>query len=91
MKLRATGTDFQQEIWRQISRIPFGQTITYSELARRAGRPDAVRAAGTATGKNPHAVIVPCHRVIGKNGARGGYAGGMERKSRLLALEEVAR
>ena len=81
------GTDFQNEIWRQIARIPFGETITYSELAERAGAPIAVRAVGTATGQNPLSIIVPCHRVIGKNGSMTGYAGGLDRKRRLLESE----
>src|SRR5215469_1702075 len=81
------GTDFQNEIWKQIARIPFGATITYSELAQRAGAPAAVRAAGTATGKNPLGIIIPCHRVVGKNGAMGGYAGGLDRKKCLLKIE----
>lgn len=85
--VRWHGTDFQQSVWREIARIPHGQTITYSELARRAGKPDAIRAAGTATGRNPIGIIIPCHRVVGKNGSFGGYAGGLERKRRLLDLD----
>lgn len=81
------GTDFQKEIWKQIARIPFGATITYSELAQRAGAPAAIRAAGTATGRNPLSIIVPCHRVVGKNGGMGGYAGGLDRKKSLLGIE----
>jgi methylated-DNA-[protein]-cysteine S-methyltransferase len=85
--LGCAGTDFQKEVWRQITLIPYGQTITYTELARRAGAPAAVRAAGTATGQNPVSIIVPCHRVVGKNGSLRGYAGGLDRKRRLLAME----
>jgi methylated-DNA-[protein]-cysteine S-methyltransferase len=85
--LHFAGTDFQHEIWRQIALIPFGETITYTELARRAGAPDAVRAAGAATGKNPLGIIVPCHRVAGKNGALTGFAGGLDRKKSLLQVE----
>jgi methylated-DNA-[protein]-cysteine S-methyltransferase len=81
------GTDFQNEIWKQIARIPFGATITYSELAQRAGAPAAVRAAGTATGRNPLSIVVPCHRVVGKNGGMGGYAGGLDWKKNLLKIE----
>ena len=81
------GTDFQQAVWRQIAVIPFGETISYTELARRAGKPDALRAAGTATGRNPISIIVPCHRVIGKGGGMGGYAGGLDRKKVLLKAE----
>ncbi|HEX3717626.1 MAG TPA: methylated-DNA--[protein]-cysteine S-methyltransferase [Verrucomicrobiae bacterium] len=81
------GTDFQNEIWRQIALIPFGETITYTDLAQRAGNPNAVRAAGTATGSNRLGIIIPCHRVVGKNNALGGYAGGLDRKTHLLHLE----
>lgn len=81
------GTDFQNEVWRQIALIPFGKTISYTELARRAGVPKALRAAGTATGRNPLGIIIPCHRVVGKNGGMGGYAGGLDRKRSLLTVE----
>jgi methylated-DNA-[protein]-cysteine S-methyltransferase len=86
--LHFAGTDFQMRVWRQIALIPFGQTITYSDLAERVGTPNATRAAGTATGRNPLGIIIPCHRVVGKNGLLGGYAGGLERKRYLLALEQ---
>jgi methylated-DNA-[protein]-cysteine S-methyltransferase len=86
--LRFAGTGFQQRVWREIALIPFGQTITYSELASRAGAPDAIRAVGTATGRNPISIVVPCHRVIGKNGSLTGYAGGLERKRCLLSFEQ---
>jgi methylated-DNA-[protein]-cysteine S-methyltransferase len=85
--LGLVGTDFERKVWKEIANIPFGKTITYSELANRAGSPKAIRAAGTATGKNPLSIIVPCHRVLGKGNAIRGYAGGPERKRRLLALE----
>lgn len=88
--LQPEGTEFQQEIWRQIARIPFGETTTYSELARRAGAPDAVRAAGTATGSNPLAIVIPCHRIMGKDGALRGFAGGLDRKKYLLGVEAEA-
>jgi len=81
------GTPFQQRVWQEIARIPHGAVITYAELARRAGAPGSARAAGAATGRNPLCIIVPCHRVVGSRGALTGYAGGLERKSRLLALE----
>jgi len=87
--LHAEGTAFQRKVWQQLARIPFGQTITYGELARRVGRPDASRAAGAACGQNPHAIIVPCHRVVAKSGALQGFAGGLETKKRLLALEQA--
>jgi methylated-DNA-[protein]-cysteine S-methyltransferase len=85
----AHGTDFQKRVWVEIAKIPFGETITYSDLAKRAGRPKAIRAAGTATGRNPLSIIVPCHRVLGKHGAIGGYGGGLPRKRHLLKLENV--
>ena len=86
--LHFAGTDFQQRVWREIARIPFGQTITYSDLAERVGAPEAIRAAGTATGKNPLGIIIPCHRVVGKNGSLRGYAGGLKMKRHLLELEQ---
>lgn len=81
------GTDFQRRVWREIARIPYGETITYAELARRAGAPRSARAAGAATGRNPLSIIVPCHRVVGTHGTLTGYAGGLDRKARLLELE----
>jgi methylated-DNA-[protein]-cysteine S-methyltransferase len=85
--LHLGGTDFQRAIWQQIARIPFGESITYSELARRAGSPNAIRAAGAATGKNPLSIIVPCHRISGKDGKLHGFAGGLDRKKSLLEIE----
>jgi methylated-DNA-[protein]-cysteine S-methyltransferase len=85
--LAPEGTPFQQAVWKAISTVGFGQTITYGELARRAGFPDSVRAAGSATGRNPLTIIVPCHRIVGSNGSLTGYAGGLDRKRALLALE----
>ena len=81
------GTPFQRAVWRQIARVGFGKTITYGELARRAGCPGSGRAAGAATGRNPLSIIVPCHRIVGSNGSLTGYAGGLSRKKALLALE----
>ena len=81
------GTPFQQSVWKAISTVGFGKTITYSELARRAGYPGSARAAGAATGRNPISIIVPCHRIVGSNGGLTGYAGGLDRKRALLALE----
>ena len=89
--LRLAGTDFQQKVWREIARIPYGETIAYGELAERAGAPRAIRAAGTSTGRNPVAIIIPCHRVVGKNGGMGGFAGGLERKRFLLELDNPAK
>lgn len=85
------GTAFQQAVWTALTRIPAGQTITYSELARRAGRPAAVRAAGHANGGNPLSIVAPCHRVIGMDGSLTGYGGGVARKRWLLAHEGVRR
>ena len=85
--LRPIGTGFQEKIWGEIARVPYGKTITYSELAARAGASHAIRAAGTATGRNPISIIVPCHRVVGKKGDMCGFAGGLDRKRRLLELE----
>jgi methylated-DNA-[protein]-cysteine S-methyltransferase len=83
------GTPFQRAVWRALSAIPPGETVTYSELARRAERPAAIRAVGAANGANPLSLVAPCHRVIGMNGALTGYAGGVERKRWLLAHEGV--
>ena len=86
--LALSGTPFQLLVWNAIAAIPFGQTITYGELAQRIGRsPAEARAVGTATGQNPICWIVPCHRVVGKNGDLTGYAGGLARKSALLEFE----
>ena len=81
------GTAFQRDVWRALRAIPYGKTVSYGELARSIGRPRAVRAVGLANGRNPIAVIVPCHRVIGADGSLTGYAGGTARKQRLLELE----
>lgn len=81
------GTSYQHAIWNVISTVPYGETITYGELARRAGHPRDARAAGAATGQNPIGIIVPCHRIIGANGKLTGYAGGLDKKRALLALE----
>ena len=85
--LAPVGTPFQRAVWKAISTVGFGQTITYGELARRAGCPGSARAAGAATGRNPISIIVPCHRIVGSNGSLTGYAGGLDRKRALLALE----
>jgi AraC family transcriptional regulator of adaptative response/methylated-DNA-[protein]-cysteine methyltransferase len=82
-----TGTEFQKSVWRALREIPAGATVTYSELARRIGRPDSVRAVASACGANPIAVIVPCHRVIGKDGSLAGYAWGIDKKRMLLQRE----
>ena len=81
------GTPFQHEVWRALREIPYGTTMSYRELADRVGRPKASRAVGRANATNPIAIIVPCHRVIGSDGALTGYAYGVERKRELLAIE----
>jgi methylated-DNA-[protein]-cysteine S-methyltransferase len=85
--LAPEGTSFQRSVWDAISTVGFGETITYGELARRAGCLGSARAAGAATGRNPIGIVIPCHRIIGSNGSLTGYAGGLERKRALLALE----
>ena len=87
ISIRLQGANFQEKIWRQIARIPYGAITSYSDLAARAGAPQAIRAAGTATGRNPISIIIPCHRVLGKNGELCGFAGGLKSKRRLLKLE----
>jgi methylated-DNA-[protein]-cysteine S-methyltransferase len=87
LPLAAEGTPFQQRVWRALCDIPYGETISYGELARRIGQPKASRAVGLANGQNPIAIVVPCHRVIGANGSLTGYGGGLERKRWLLAHE----
>jgi methylated-DNA-[protein]-cysteine S-methyltransferase len=84
-----TGTEFQQRVWRELSKIPYGETICYEEQALRMGNVKAVRAVGLANGKNSLSIVVPCHRVIGKNGSLTGYAGGLWRKYWLLEHERV--
>ena len=85
--LAPMGTPFQREVWSALREIPFGATASYAEIATRIGRPRAVRAVGAANARNPIAIFVPCHRVIGADGSLTGYAGGLERKRALLALE----
>lgn len=84
------GTPYQQRVWAVIASIPFGTTISYRELAERAGASGAARAAGLATGQNPISILVPCHRVVGSDGSLTGYGGGIERKRALLAFESGA-
>jgi methylated-DNA-[protein]-cysteine S-methyltransferase len=88
VRMELDGTDFQREVWMELSRIPYGETISYGELARWVGRPSAPRAVGQANGRNPIPVIVPCHRVVASNGI-GGYGGGLKVKRQLLAVEGV--
>lgn len=89
--LHAPGTDFDRAVWAALREVPYGSTTTYGELARRIGRPTAVRALAAANGRNRLAILIPCHRVIGRDGQLVGYGGGMPRKARLLALERGAR
>ena len=89
--IRLDGTDFQREVWSHLRDIPYGETISYGELARRVGSPKASRAVGLANGRNPVSIIVPCHRVIGSNGQLTGYGGGLERKTWLLDHEAAHR
>ena len=87
LPIQQAGTDFQQKVWNELTKIPYGKTISYHELAKRLGDEKVIRAAGTANGKNNLAIIVPCHRVIGSDGSLTGYAGGLFRKEWLLRLE----
>jgi methylated-DNA-[protein]-cysteine S-methyltransferase len=87
LPLRMAGTPFQQRVWSELTRIPFGQTISYAELARRIDQPTAVRAVGAANGRNPISIIVPCHRVIGADGRLTGYGGGLQCKAWLIGHE----
>ena len=91
LELRPTGTPFQLRVWAELSRIPYGETISYAELARRVGSPNGFRAVGQANGRNPISVVVPCHRVIGADGRLAGYGGGTDRKRFLLDLERPGR
>lgn len=83
------GTEFQRAVWRGLLSVPYGQVVSYGEIARRAKRPKAVRAVGSACGANPVAVLVPCHRIIAGDGSLGGFGGGLEIKRRLLKMEGV--
>jgi len=89
LPLAPAGTPFQHAVWSAIATVPIGRTITYAELAVRAGRPSSVRAAGAATGRNPLSILIPCHRIVGADGALTGYAGGLDRKRALLVLEHA--
>lgn len=87
LRLNPQGTPFQQSVWRALQEIPFGRIDSYSALAQRIDRPKAVRAVGAANGANPICIIIPCHRVIGRDGSLTGFAGGLPRKQLLLELE----
>jgi methylated-DNA-[protein]-cysteine S-methyltransferase len=85
--IRLRGTEFQESVWRLLTQIRHGETRSYGDLARALGRPSASRAVGAAVGRNPISIVVPCHRVLGSSGAITGFAGGVDRKAKLLALE----
>ena len=89
LPLDQRGSEFQIAVWKAVYAVPWGQTTSYGEIARRIGFPDAARAVGAANGANPHPIIVPCHRIIGSDGSLTGYGGGLELKRQLLALEGV--
>ncbi|MEG8233552.1 methylated-DNA--[protein]-cysteine S-methyltransferase [Pseudomonas orientalis] len=88
LELDFYGTDFQKQVWQALLTIPFGETRSYSQIARQIGNPSAVRAVGAANGRNPISIIAPCHRVVGASGALTGFAGGIEAKQYLLTLED---
>jgi len=90
LPLKPTGTDFQKNAWKELGRIPFGGTLSYSQQAKRIDSANAVRAIGSANGKNPISIVVPCHRVITQSGKISGYAGGPEVKRKLLQLEGIS-
>ncbi|HMM76090.1 MAG TPA: methylated-DNA--[protein]-cysteine S-methyltransferase [Gammaproteobacteria bacterium] len=91
LPLAARGTPFQRQVWKLLCEIPYGTTTSYGALASKLGQPTASRAVGAANGRNPIGIVVPCHRVVGSAGALTGYAGGLERKQALLALEQGQR
>ncbi len=88
LPLMPEGTAFQQKVWDQLRTIPYGKTVSYADIAQAIGKEKAFRAVGMANNRNPLAIIIPCHRVIGKDGSLTGYAGGMDVKARLLAFEK---
>jgi methylated-DNA-[protein]-cysteine S-methyltransferase len=87
LPLQLSGTDFQVQVLRELQQIPYGQTVSYGEIAKRIGRPKAMRAVGAANGRNPLPIIIPCHRVIGSSGDLTGFGGGLDTKEALLRLE----
>ncbi len=91
LELGPQGTEFQQQVWKRLCEIPYGETISYGELAVRVGNPKASRAVGAANGRNPLSIVIPCHRVIGSTGKLTGFGGGLEVKKRLLDLERSHR
>jgi methylated-DNA-[protein]-cysteine S-methyltransferase len=91
LPLAAEGTDFQKKVWKLLSKIPYGETRSYGEIAQQLENPKAMRAVGAANGKNPISIVVPCHRVIGANGKLTGFGGGLDNKDFLLKLESPQR
>jgi methylated-DNA-[protein]-cysteine S-methyltransferase len=89
LPLKIVGTSFQQSVWKVLESIPFGKTTSYKQIAEKINKPNAVRAVGTAVGRNPICIIVPCHRVLTSDGLLGGYVAGLERKESLLSLENT--
>jgi len=89
LPLDLRGTEFQRAVWQALLEIPYGETRSYAEIARQVGQPNAVRAVGAANGANPIPIVVPCHRVIGRDGSLTGYGGGLDKKVFLLQLEGV--
>lgn len=90
LPLQMNGTNFQKQVWTQLSKIPFGKTCSYKDIASRIKNHKAVRAVGSANGKNPFCIVIPCHRVIAADGSLGGYTGGLDIKVKLLAIEQKA-
>ncbi len=89
LKLNPKGTEFQKKVWNELIKIPYGETKSYSEIAKNIGKPKACRAVGNANNKNPIVICIPCHRVIGKNGSLTGYACGIDKKEYLLNIEKI--
>ncbi|MFL5814102.1 MAG: methylated-DNA--[protein]-cysteine S-methyltransferase [Bdellovibrionia bacterium] len=89
LPLDVQGTEFQKKVWAALTEIPYGKTVSYQELANQIENKNAVRAVGTANGRNPLCIVIPCHRVIASNGTLGGYSGGLEIKAKLLKLEQA--
>lgn len=89
LPLAPEGTPFQLDVWRALEKIPYGETVSYLDLAKKIGKPAAVRAVGAANGANPLPIVIPCHRVIGHNGKLIGYGGGLEKKQYLLSMESL--
>ena len=91
IKINPLGTEFQKKVWKELSKIPFGKTVSYLDIAKQLGDPKCIRAAASANGKNPLWIVVPCHRVIGSDGSLTGYAGGLWRKKWLLDHESPVK